>query len=158
MSDPTARLLTQEEVEAHDEAGEGFHVPVIFHRTGELSAKKINRCGMVAARYVLKQLPEVTAHGIGELREALAAYEQAHHPAPAVAQEPPRKRVCWDRSETGMCVPGEVDRFRCERAISSNGHCDLLWEGFATPREAPLADWDASGRLEDMPREAGKEE
>lgn len=47
-----ARELTTEEKEAHEEAGEGFHVPAIVHRSGGVSAKLLNACGICGAQIV----------------------------------------------------------------------------------------------------------
>ena len=38
--------LTQEQRQAHEEAGESFHNPVIVHRSGGVSATKLNACGI----------------------------------------------------------------------------------------------------------------
>ena len=44
------RPLTEEEREAHEEAGESFHVPTIIHRSGGVSAKVLNACGICGAQ------------------------------------------------------------------------------------------------------------
>ncbi len=44
--------LTNEERDAHEEAGESFHVPVILHRTGGVSALLLNTCGICGAQIV----------------------------------------------------------------------------------------------------------
>ncbi len=46
------RPLTTEEIQSHEESGEGFHVPVIIHRTGGISAKLLNCCGICGAQIV----------------------------------------------------------------------------------------------------------
>lgn len=45
-------LLTDEELERHEEAGEGFHVPAIVHRSGGVSAKLLNTCGICGAQII----------------------------------------------------------------------------------------------------------
>ncbi len=57
LKDDLARILhgeplTPEQRERHEEAGEGFHVPVIVHRTGGVSAKRLNACGICGAQIV----------------------------------------------------------------------------------------------------------
>ena len=46
------RPMTMEEIEHHEEAGEDFHVPAIVHRTGRVSAKQLNTCGICGAQIV----------------------------------------------------------------------------------------------------------
>lgn len=44
--------LTEDQREAHEESGESFHIPVIVHRTGGVSAKRLNACGICGAQIV----------------------------------------------------------------------------------------------------------
>jgi hypothetical protein len=42
--------LSDAQLEMHEEAGEGFHVPAVVHRTGGVSARKLNSCGICGAQ------------------------------------------------------------------------------------------------------------
>lgn len=46
------RPLTDEEREYHEEAGESFHAPVIVHRSGGVSAERLNVCGICGAEII----------------------------------------------------------------------------------------------------------
>ncbi len=47
------RPLNPEEVEAHEESGEWFHIPVIVHRdSGGISANLLSCCGICGAQIV----------------------------------------------------------------------------------------------------------
>ncbi len=44
--------LTDEQRDFHKDAGESFHVPVIVHRTGGVSAQILNACGICGAQII----------------------------------------------------------------------------------------------------------
>lgn len=44
--------LTKEQRECHEEAGESFHIPIIVHRSGGVSAERLNICGICGAQIV----------------------------------------------------------------------------------------------------------